>query len=82
MEAMTRTREYHRCPSCGERRHELLFPWSNPDASKYPRPPRSETPKALREFEKRSVALADVRRLAQAEGRDFSSCLPCRNGDA
>lgn len=79
---MTRTREYHRCPECRESRHDLMFPWADPDATLQARPRRTTT-EASRKAQQKRIAQYDARRRAgQAKGRDYSACLPCRNGDA
>jgi hypothetical protein len=74
-------REYRKCPSCGEQRHDLMYPWADPDADAYARPPRSDNPAALRRWNLRVEEAARTRRAAQAKGRDYSRCLPCVNGD-
>ena len=79
---MTRTRDYRRCPECGETRHDVMYPWADPDATLQARP-RKTTTEASRKAQAKRVAEYDRRRTAaQVKGRDYSACLPCRNGDA
>lgn len=76
------TREYRKCPSCGQYRHYLMFPWADLDAYARAYPPRSDSPRAQRAYERRAAEAAARREAAQAKGRNYSRCLPCLNGDA
>lgn len=76
------TREYRKCPVCGEVRHDLMFPWIDPAATVYAAPARVDTHRAQAAYAKRVHDLAEKRRAAQAQGRDYTRCLPCANGDA
>lgn len=87
------SREYRKCPVCGEYRHDWMFPWLDSDATlEYPRR-RTINPLPAATYAKR-VAKAEAVRVqkgeeiyarrfaAQAKGRDYTKCLPCVNGDA
>lgn len=71
-------REYRKCPVCKETRHVYLFPWADPDATAYAAPARVDTARAQKAYEKRVHDTAERRRAAQAKGRDFSACIPCK----
>lgn len=75
-------REYRKCPSCGEYRHDLMYPWIDEDSNLYAAPARVANAKAQAAYEKRVHDTAVKRRAAQAKGRDYAKCLPCLNGDA
>lgn len=76
------TREYRKCPACGEYRHDYMYPFADPASQTYPRPAKTGTSKALAAHVKRLADAVLVRVAAQAKGRDYSRCLPCVNGDA
>lgn len=58
-----------------------MFPWRDPRATRYPMPPRSDTPAARARYARRAADMARERIEAQRAGRDYSRCLPCVNGD-
>ncbi|MEV0267706.1 hypothetical protein AB0H43_02935 [Hamadaea sp. NPDC050747] len=76
------TREYRKCASCGEYRHDYMFPFADPAAWSFAHPPRSSSPKAVAAFAKRAADAVRIRKAAQSKGRNYSTCLPCVNGDA
>jgi hypothetical protein len=75
------SREYRKCPSCGEQTHDYMFPWVDPDATAYAAPARVDNAKAQAKYQERVEATAAKRKAAQAKGRNYAACLPCINAD-